>query len=329
MPDTVAVEYLVPALLEELHARVTGTPQQAERVALSARPFSDWSKLLHTLREHVAGGTAVPAQRDHCWEILDSASVRVPPFRDGSIVCSPAATAAALSRTAQAVPAAISYLSHSPSALNGAQPVVLPLVIFERVWLLMALIHAGVPVPASMREPITTNLRSFWTPSGVGAAPGLAIEADDTSNYLLALLHLGSEADVACLLDFEDEEAFRTYHTLERNVSTSTNAHVLEALDFAMQKRPELKRLYTSSAAKARNFLLSAQHEEGFWSDKWHASPLYATSCAVFALAPSKTSHARGRSDVACHGFSKPNTPTGPGDCGAAHARKRRTRSRY
>ncbi|MEU2432051.1 prenyltransferase/squalene oxidase repeat-containing protein [Streptomyces sp. NPDC007861] len=290
MPDTVAVEYLVPALFEELHARLAdASPGDAARVEHAMRPFVPWRGLLRLLREHIRAGAAVPVQRDHCWEIFDSedAPVPVPPFRDGSVVCSPAATAAALARCDRDVPAAEKYLALSPPALGGAQPVVLPLVVFERVWVLTALLHAGIPLSASVRAAAIAALRPFWTPAGVGAAPGLAIEADDTANYLLALLRLGEEPDLSCLLAFEDEAVFRTYHTAERNVSVSTNAHVLEALTAGMARRPGLAAQFAAPAAKARDFVLDSQTTDGHWVDKWHASPLYATSCAVFALLPS------------------------------------------
>ncbi|MFC5802368.1 prenyltransferase/squalene oxidase repeat-containing protein [Streptomyces formicae] len=293
MPDTVAVEYLVPALWEELDERLADAPREAARIEHAMRPFAPWQGLLHTLREHVRAGTAVPVQRDHCWEILDSAGVPVPPFRDGSVVCSPAATAAALARCEREVPAATKYLAVSPPGLDGAQPVVLPLVVFERVWVLTSLLHSGLPLPASVRAASIAGLLPFGTPAGVGAAPGLAIEADDTANYLFALLRLGAEVDLTCLLAFEGESAFRTYRTRERNVSTSTNAHVLEALAAGMVRRPALAGQFGAPAAKARDFLLGAQDSDGHWSDKWHASPLYATSCAVFALVTSEDPRVR------------------------------------
>jgi squalene cyclase len=90
--------------------------------------------------------------------------------------------------------------------------------------------------------------------------------------------------DPSCLLAFEDESAFRTYHTVERNTSVSTNAHVLEVLDASIARRPELGARFAAPADKARAFLLDVQRADGSWTDKWHASPYYATSCAALAL---------------------------------------------
>ncbi|MEU7688517.1 prenyltransferase/squalene oxidase repeat-containing protein, partial [Streptomyces spectabilis] len=311
MPDTVAVEYLVPALFEELQERLAGSLQDTARIERAMRPFAPWRALLRTLRERACTRATVPVQRDHCWEILDSTDAPVPPFRNGSIVCSPAATAAALARTAADVPAAAEYLSLSPPWLGGGQPVVLPLIIFERVWVLTALMHAGVRIPASSKAAIAANLKRFWAPAGVGAAPGLAIEADDTANYLSALLHLDTEPDLTSLLAFEGDVAFRTYHTPERNVSVSTNAHVLEALTAGIAQHPELHRKFSAPAAKARDFLLAVQDTDGHWTDKWHASPFYATSCAVFALAQSPDARSRQAVQQATNWLLRTQRPNG------------------
>jgi squalene-hopene cyclase-like protein/prenyltransferase/squalene oxidase-like repeat protein len=282
LPDTVAVEYVVPALLEELRERLTVRGDQ-HRVAHLLPPFDAWRHQLGALRDAVRRGAEIPVQRNHCWELFDSLDRPPPPFQDGSVVCSPAATAAAISRGG-ADPAAISYLRASAAALDGAQPVVLPLTIFERSWLVNAAVAAGLVIPPALRDRIVDGLLPYWTPDGVGAAPGLAIESDDTASYLLALMSVGAEVSLDCLLDYEDDAAFRTYRSVERNTSVSTNAHILEVLEAGMARWPRTTARLRAPAAKARRFLLDVQRPDGSWTDKWHASPYYATSCAVAAL---------------------------------------------
>ncbi|WP_262403034.1 prenyltransferase/squalene oxidase repeat-containing protein [Actinomadura sp. CNU-125] len=42
---------------------------------------------------------------------------------------------------------------------------------------------------------------------------------------------------------------------------------------------------YEASALKAARWLRGRQDADGSWSDRWHASPFYATACAATALA--------------------------------------------
>jgi squalene cyclase len=41
---------------------------------------------------------------------------------------------------------------------------------------------------------------------------------------------------------------------------------------------------YRHGCATARDYVLATQQPDGFWLDKWHASPYYATNYAVSAL---------------------------------------------
>jgi squalene cyclase len=64
---------------------------------------------------------------------------------------------------------------------------------------------------------------------------------------------------------------FRCF-ALESNPSISANIHVLGALRISGydKKHPSVKKII--------NFLKRTRTDEGYWLDKWHASPYYTTS---------------------------------------------------
>ncbi|MBM0260782.1 prenyltransferase/squalene oxidase repeat-containing protein, partial [Micromonospora sp. 4G55] len=82
------------------------------------------------------------------------------------------------------------------------------------------------------------------------------------------------------LAGYDTGEHFCTWQG-ENGASVTTNAHVLEALgrqpgDGGHRAAGVLRRL--------TGWLLDRQEADGRWSDRWHASPYYATCCAVLAL---------------------------------------------
>lgn len=67
----------------------------------------------------------------------------------------------------------------------------------------------------------------------------------------------------------------------ERTTSTSANAHALEALLTA--DASEWQQL-ASRRQKLITYLLGQRTVQGFWRDKWHLSPYYATMSCMLAL---------------------------------------------
>lgn len=95
-----------------------------------------------------------------------------------------------------------------------------------------------------------------------------------------ALHALGHPIDPRLLLTYAGPEHFATFPG-ERTVSVSTNAHVLEVLLAADAAADGV----AAGIRVAAGYLLGTQRNSGCWVDKWHASPYYATACAVLALA--------------------------------------------
>ncbi|MFI7000245.1 hypothetical protein [Nocardia sp. NPDC050175] len=280
LPDTIAVEFIVPALLEAMADRLA---HPAIRVALHHHRAELTG--LHRLRYAAAHG-ALPPSAHHSLEVLAElpANYRHADYlaADGSLACSPAATAAALAWSDRPAPAALDYLRLEGNRLNGAWPTVAPVRIFELSWLIGAAAHAGVSVRPSTARPLARWLAAQLGETGCGAGPALAADSDDTAIVLFALAALGVHRDPAELRQYKQADRFCTF-VGERTASCSANAHVLEVLAVRW-RRGSREAHIQRGLATATGYLLETQSVDGFWLDKWHASPFYATAAAVFAL---------------------------------------------
>jgi halimadienyl-diphosphate synthase len=306
LPDTVAIEFIVPALIQEIMLTLAAVPLDATAAspptaaspataALRTQWLGPVSQLLtrhdplhirlQALRTAAAAGAPIPAQLLFSAEVLDRPPAQWPElFTEGHTGCSPAATAAALAWTGSPPQAAIDYLARAAGrGGSGALPHFLPMATFERSWIVANMARLGLrpgdPLAGQLAAYFTSVLENGAVPMG----PGLPADADITSVMLFALHSLGGHADPGCLLDFEGEHAFVNYPS-ERTASTTTNAHILEALTAWCEASPGCDARYHSGRAKARRYLLATQRADGSWADKWHASPYYATNCAALAL---------------------------------------------
>ncbi|MFD8695486.1 prenyltransferase/squalene oxidase repeat-containing protein [Kitasatospora purpeofusca] len=197
---------------------------------------------------------------------------------NGSLVASPAATAAYWSVTAD--PAALAYLQHTADLHpDGGFPDVHPIRTFEQAWVLHSLHRARLAVPEHSR--ILAALQAHHhdqQPGQYSWDPHCAIpESDDSAMVINLLLHHGHDPRLLdSLLVFEGEDHFASL-LHERDASITANAHVLDAL----LHRPDT---YRPQISKITDFLLRERGNDPHWQDKWHTSPYYATSTALQAL---------------------------------------------
>ncbi|MET9632301.1 prenyltransferase/squalene oxidase repeat-containing protein [Lentzea sp. NPDC006480] len=236
LPDTVAVELIVPALAERLGLRTPLDPRPLH--ALRHRPLPE--KLWHTLE--------IFGPRPEVTTV------------DGIVAASPAATATQLRRPTPSQ--SLDYLETVQRRHNGPVPAGVPVPLFERSWIIVALKSAGLDVPDPMIEQIR------FTAAGAAGGPGLPADADDTATALHALALCDSPRPTEVLNRYREARHFACFPH-ERTPSTSTNAHALQAL-----KEDE----------QLEEWLRDMQEPEGCWRDKWHASPYYATACVTNAL---------------------------------------------
>jgi halimadienyl-diphosphate synthase len=269
IPDTIAAEVLVPQLVEDInqqgHARRLGLPAGID------------TSLLTALRARSAAGTPPPEKLWHSLEFLGPAAVGAAGVTpQHGLVCGSAAATAAWLGTGPA-PANLEAMQ---ARHGGPVPGICPITIFENAWVASAMADAGLAHRVSPQ--IVDDLRAAIGPDGAPAAPGLPSDADDTAAVLYALARLGRPVSSDCLWQYETDVYFHCFLGA-RSPSTSTNAHVLDALIADPARGPR----HEGAIAKVARWLLSLQEPDGSWWDKWHASPYYATQCCVAALARS------------------------------------------
>jgi halimadienyl-diphosphate synthase len=219
---------------------------------------------------------------------LDFARIKHHQAENGSYGCSPAATAAVLIFAPEWDERAACWLrglsERAFGGTRGGMPNAYPIDAFEGAWVLYNLAEGGVlgqRVPPAL-PPLCRWLEDCVTPGGasISRCLGLPTDSDDTGVVLAALLRAGRAVGVESLLAFEREAHFACFQR-ERGASVSANAHVLAALNgLPVDQRSSV----SGAIAKLTEFLYGARSREGFWTDKWHVSPYYATASAVLAL---------------------------------------------
>lgn len=298
-PDTVAIEFIVPSLVEQIaqgcaHLQVVDPLPPAYPAAFW--DLIQWCRAiilptvnasaLERLRMGLYRTGTIPELVTHSLEVLgrDIPLVRLAPHLTGSYGCSPAATAAALHYARSPHPHAVAYLAMQAERLAGAQPNVAPMATFDRAWIASMLLHAGLRLPRRLRHDTIDLLQAHLGDRGVSFGWGGPPDGDDTSVVLTVLEQLGVRTDPLVFARYEADTYFRCFAG-ERTPSISTNAHILEYLSHHLRRLahphpPAVLRM----ADKCAQWLLATQAPDGCWTDKWHASPFYATMCCIRAL---------------------------------------------
>ncbi|NUP68494.1 MAG: hypothetical protein HOW71_40695 [Nonomuraea sp.] len=274
LPDTPAIDLIVPALVQFVNDHTEGP-------RLPLPPAMDTSRLARVSGLLESGGEP-PQKVQHVLEVVGAAGA-VRPTPIGTVGASPAATAAWLS--ARPEPDSANNARHHLEAVagryGGPVPVGLPITVFERAWVLSWLLRAGVPV--DVPPEMTADLRAAIGPEGTAAGAGLPADADTTSVALYALALLGVPYEPSSLAAFDTGTHFCTWHG-EDGSSVSVNAHVLDALGQYTLARPAAGAAYRPLMERVARWLAERQQPDGSWSDRWHASPYYATLSCVLAL---------------------------------------------
>ncbi|MFI7467130.1 prenyltransferase/squalene oxidase repeat-containing protein [Nonomuraea sp. NPDC049646] len=274
-PDTPAIDLIVPALVELVNRhRPEGSP-------LPLPPTMDTTRLTK-VRRLLASGAEPPQKVQHVLEVVGvTGAIRPAPI--GTVGASPAATAAWLSARpdAEAAGPARHHLRAVAGRYGGPVPVGLPITVFERAWVLSWLLRAGVPV--DVPPEMTADLWATIGPAGTPAGAGLPADADTTSVALYALALLGVPYEPASLAAFDTGAHFCTWQG-EDGTSVSVNAHVLDALGQYARVRPAAGEAYRPRIERVARWLAERQRPDGSWSDRWHASPYYATLSCMLAL---------------------------------------------
>ncbi|MFJ8578850.1 prenyltransferase/squalene oxidase repeat-containing protein [Micromonospora sp. NPDC093277] len=289
LPDLPATDLIVPALVESIDGRLNDPePSPAGLAAWRGRPRLPLppglgSGRLDRVRGLLAAGGPVPEKLAHALEVVGGQARRatgVSPVGPGAVGASPAATAAWLGGPDEPGGSAVDYLRYV--GRGGAVPCASPIAVFERAWVLSILARAGMPmaVPAAL----VAELRAAVGPAGAATGPGLPADADTTSVTLYALARLGRPVDPSSLWTYDTGAHFCTWPG-EDGTSITTNAHVLDALGHHLTHGGRSVDARVAGAVeRVAGWLIARQEADGRWCDRWHASPYYATYCAVLAL---------------------------------------------
>ena len=156
LPDTPAVDLIVPALVEAINRHVDNLPASLLRWRPGTRlglPPGMSSARLVGVRRLIASGAAVPAKLAHSLEVVGSAAglpSGIGPGQLGTVGASPAATAAwiAVPGRTDGTVAAQDHLEALALRQGGPVPCPIPITVFERAWILSGLARAGIAFTA-------------------------------------------------------------------------------------------------------------------------------------------------------------------------------------
>jgi hypothetical protein len=299
-PDTAAAEILVPSLVakinEQLDLAATGEPpglggwRPGPRVAV---PGGYHEGAPAYVAKRFGSGGSLPVKFHHTFEgIAGYVSQTLVAGVEGLLGSSPAATAAraaTASRTPDATARAVRDLDSVARRYDGLFPEAAPIVVFERLWVAAALARAGLP--AATLPTLRGWVDRIYDPEGVRGAPGLMTDADDTAMAVLVASLVGRPYGPAPLDLFHNGSHYDCYIG-EDTGSVTANAHALQALGGYLRHHPAAAGTYGPRADKLCDWLIGGQRPEGYWADKWHASPFYATERCVSALAEYDAGHA-------------------------------------
>lgn len=277
--DTPFIEFLVSPLLADLakmgrHFAIADGPTLIKRAQEKLRYIP--------LTSLYAGVSTLTHALEALGANLDFARLQPHQPMFGGYGYSPAATASTLlyGRWDQRAAQWLQHLSAQRfDGIAGGMPSAHPSDVYETAWALYYLQLGGLAgIPQT--QDLTRWLEAALTEEGAGFGRTLAMppDVDDTAMVLTVLARAGRTVDLQSLWRFAATDHFVSYPH-ERTMSTSANAHVLEALVAV----PDLPDEHQHWRARLTAYLL--EHRQGAaWRCKWHISRYYATACCVQAL---------------------------------------------
>jgi halimadienyl-diphosphate synthase len=288
---TVGFELIVPTLVAEAE-RLGIITQQGDRILgkLGHLREQKLSKLagLKVSRYITAAHSAEMAGQDKL-HMLDVENLQE---SNGSVGCSPSASAHFALYVKPGDAKALTYLSPIVVSRRGGAPTLSPIELFERIWVLWNLsitsLYQTDEDIVNACKPHLDYLEENWIPNqGLGFSKNFSLtDSDDTSVAFEILSKFGRSPELEAVLQYEEANWFRCFHH-EVNPSVDVNIHVIGALKQAGYDK------FHPSVQKALNFIRSKRRPGKYWLDKWHLSPYYTTAHFIIA--------ARKYDDMLCH----------------------------
>ncbi|PSN61567.1 hypothetical protein BS50DRAFT_651821 [Corynespora cassiicola Philippines] len=284
--DSVALEILVPALLDQLakHGVSINSPYLAKMSELSESHLSKAKMVLYSGKQITLFHSLEALIGRIEFDKLGGCKVR------GSMLGSPSSTAAYLMELEDWDMETEDYLryvfEHGEGKGNGSFPSAAPIDVFEISWTISTLLECGIPIDVLGKEHVTklaSHLAKTLDASGgvVGFSLGMLPDADDTAKTLHALSFLGKfDADVSTLVTrFRSPGSFKTYEK-ESTRSLSANCNVLKAL--LATKNPDSSSAHILTAAS----FICHSFMSGKARDKWNTAWEYCAMLSVQSLVP-------------------------------------------
>jgi halimadienyl-diphosphate synthase len=201
---------------------------------------------------------------------------------DGCVGMSPAAAAATLLNPQTYNATTVTYLQQVMEAQgDGGAPTLKPMDLFETLWSLyhLWLAKAFTPDHPEVRR-ILDFLASVWSDeNGVAFSRQFRIpDLDDTAVAFSLLRWGGYPVSANVFATYELDKHFCCYPG-ELDSSLSANIRMLGALQFD-KGHPKYEAWTRKITATLRAYDLNGY----FWFDKWHMSPYYLTTTAIWSL---------------------------------------------
>jgi len=270
--ETIGFEVIAPTLLEKCRALGFNLPYSAfERYKyMRKEKLAQVPPDVHYLKD-----TPLAFSLEFMGNGLNGQASKFPLEPNGSVAMSPSATAYLLTKDSGNV-AARRYIDQMVQVYDDKAPHVFSFDIFETAWCLWNL-YLGDP-GIYQNDQVVRHIKDLEQALNHKRGAGFdseysVLDADETAVVFRVLRQAGLKSNLDYIRQFEQDEHFVCYLT-ERNPSTSANIHVLEAL----------KGIDVIDKIKIVSWLRNEQRDGGYWMDKWHASPYYATGHAVIAL---------------------------------------------
>ena len=276
---TVGFEMIVPTLIEQAES-LGIIKQQKERIlGKISKQRSQKLSLIKgkMINRHITVAFSAEMAGTDGQKMLDIDNLQE---ENGSVGCSPAATAYFALQVKREEATAMKYL-YASRCENGGVPNVAPFDIFEIAWTLWNL--SQIPGYRGLKEKVQHHvnfLSEVWDKNnGAGFSSEYSVnDSDETAVVFDTLSRYGIEKNVGNILAYEENDHFRCFE-FESDPSISANIHILGALRQAGFNKEN------PSITKILNFLQKEKFSEGYWDDKWHISPYYSTSHAIIACA--------------------------------------------
>ncbi len=274
--ETVGFELILPTLLDKARQLDLDLPYNACSPYYAIR-----EEKLQNIPQQMRYSRAVTTTHslEFMGDELDVAQIADLQEKDGSFGNSPSATAYFLIEC-QDDPAARRYLTEVMEIGDGKAMSAHPVEIFDMGWVLYNLDLAGLLVGLEQEAHVHLDaMYQAWDERwGIGFSHQYAVpDLDDTAVVFKLLRQMGYDVAPNVFDSYERDAHFVCY-LYERTPSAGVHMHLLDALH-ACPEYDHQPRMVT----KILRFLHRSRRQHAYWFDKWHISPLYATSHAVIA----------------------------------------------